>query len=752
MKKFIKKNVSVILSVALILGMMLPAFSGVVANAYTAENTVIKSNIDAACDTLIAEWNKLIVTDGLQELTPYELSTEAAALDLSSFANTSAFVSARQNLAALLVNSFDSTELKTAWGNMYRVVGADFYAPFAVTGEGVSDAFYLKSNNSNVTVNTVSEAEKHIFGVKSATFDYSVGVNRTGVTGTTEYEIFLSNDPEKIEDADLAANYSKVNKLYGADDLQFSFVVNEINTAATGAKMGFKVSASINGNFSVLKSSYYIDINEDMMGEIQTVRFSDIVAGISKLDENWLEAFQTTSSISRIELQLCDADSAENAAINMTLGSDVAINYSDVPTAEETESWNVSDWVYATKSVDIAEAYNAAAFETAIRNAEELKEISGVEMSNTVTTHNDVSGITLPEKNLLEGIIPSAHYYDGVSNSKEERFTTEFKKLADGSLSRTVAIESGNFENQGAFLELVYDLGATCAVEKMAVVSAYEEQLRNYKYKIYAAKTESDLFTNESAVKTYTNRDSSMSQIYDYSGGPELLAKYIAIRVYIPVSDMENFDGAVRFNELGVYGTIKDYTVSASEFSANAISALGKNILNFNTTKAFVRADTGNRQRFDSLFDSEKYPISNLYDADINTQVAIGGNYRMYYDGDTTSLHIYYDLGKTYAIDKFLYSSMAGTFVETGKYRIHASNDLNKLFNGKSVVVDYDNTVNATRMQIFSMNNVVNARYVSFEVTLPLADYKGWLARNAALPAKARQYVSVSWAFSAENT
>ena len=730
MKKLLKKNIAVILSAVLILGTMLPVFSGVVANAYTAENTVIKNNMDTACENLIAEWKKLdSEVNGLEKLTPYELADEAAALDLSAFEGTDGFITARQNLAALLVNSFDPSEIKDAWGNLYSVASGDFLSPFGVTGEGVADAFYLKSNNPDVTVNTVSEDEKHLFGAKSVTFDYSVDTNRTNVSGGNSYTIFMSNDPEKIEDENLPNNFGVMKKLYNADDLQFSFIVNKINTAASGAKMGFRITGSVNGDYKVKPTTIFVDINESMVGKVNTIKFSDLANSISGFG-NWQERYTSTDYIARIELQLIDSDSANNSDINITLGSVVALDTLEVPTADETANWNVSDWAYAAKSVDTEGVYNAEAFENAIKNAEELKEISGVEMNSTVSEYNTLIEFTVPEENLIAGIKPTISYYDGVSDKKEERLSTEFKKLGDGDLNKTLSIEAGDFKKEGAFFELIYDLGKNAVIEKAAILSDYENALRNYKYKIYMAKNEGDLFTKESLAFTYTNRASSWLQVFDFTNGPDKLAKYIAIRIYVPACDMASFDGFVRFNEIGIYGTVQDYKVIASEFSSNAINALGRNILALNSSKAYVRADTGNRQKFSGLFDEQKYPITYLYDADITTQIAIGGNYRMYYDGDTTSLHIYYDLGKTYAIEKFLYSSIAGTLVETGKYRIHASNDLNKLFNGKSVIVDYDNTVETSRMQIFTMSNKVNARYVSFEITLPVANYKAWVARN----------------------
>ncbi len=738
MKKFIKKNISVILSVALILGMMLPAFSGVVANAYTAENTVIKNNIDTACDNLIAEWIKLDSSvKGLDKLSPYELFTEASALDLTDFEGTDAFSAALQNLATLFVNSFDPTELKTAWGNLYSVISGDFFTPYGVTGEKMdntqadylADATFLKEGNAGVTIGAVSEEDKHLFGVKTATFDFATNIDRTSVDGDNKYTLFLSNDPESIEDDQLSANFGAMKKLYSIDDLQFSFVVNEINTAATGAKMGFRVTGTFNGAYGVRPTSYFIDINESMVGEVVTVKFSDLANSIAGFS-GWREKFSGTDYIARIELQLIDSDANNNPDINMTIGSVVALNYNDVPTSEESANWNVSDWVYAAKSVDTKAAYNVEPFETAIKNAEELKEISGVEIGSTVSSYNNVVDLNITKENLLAGSNPTVNYYDGVSDKKEECFTSQYKKLTDSGFDKSVSIKTGNFKNDGAFLELIYDLDKNISIEGMVVSSDYQTSLRNYKYKIYMAEKEGDLFTENSLVFTYINRDNSWIQYFDFSNSPELIAKYIAVRVYAPVYDMSTFDGYVRFAEVGVYGEQRDYEVAASEFSADNIKSLGRNILAENTSKPFVRADTGNRQRFNGLFDENEYPITQLYDADEATGVAIGGNYRMYYDGDTTSLHIYYDLGKTYSIDKFLFGSYSGYINEIGKYKIHASNDLNKLFNGKSVIVDYDNTVDTTRMQIFTMKNSVAARYVSFEVTLPLANYKAWVARN----------------------
>ncbi len=735
MKKFICKNISVILSFVLVLGVFLPCFSGVIASAYTAENTQVKTQLDSACDNLIAEWKTMAGEDKVpskaEKMTPYELFDEAQNFDLTGYVSTADFLAAKQNLAALLADSFDPTALKEAWAGLYKVNTTAFLYPFAIINgdntkddDGYSDAVYFREDAEGVTINHTDDQNKYILGDKTATFDYTLGMNRTNVNaGDNKYTVFISNNPESSEE--FGAN----KRVHNIDDIHLSFVVNKINTAATGSKLGFRITSQYNGTFGVRPTSVYIDINEDMVGKVVTVKFSELAESAGMSD--WRTALSSQGgSISRIEAQLCDTDSANNVSVNITFGTAVALNCSQVPSEEEAADWTVSDWIHAAQNVDYNEYYESEAFVAELENAKELREISGFEMKSSVETKDSLIGADFSSygDNLLAGLTPVINYYDGVSAAKEEIFTADFKGFADGLFATSVTLEDVDFSQDGSFVELIYDLERVNVLNTVAVASASNTALRNYKYKLYAAKSQGELFTDDSLLSTYVNRDSSAIQVYDYSGTPEITAKYFAIRVYTPATDMAAFDNTVRFNELGVYGTLKDYDVDMSAFDASKIKSLGENLLKNGSTLPFVRANTGNRQRFTGLFDAQNYPLDYVLDADIETAIAASGNYRMLKNGDTTSLHLYFDLGKVYSIDKFLFSSANIIYAETGKYKIHASNDLNELFTDRSVVAEHDNTEDATVMQIFDMKTEVAARYVSFHITLAISDYEKFMA------------------------
>ncbi len=735
MKKFICKNISVILSFALVLGLLLPCLSGVTASAYTPENTQVKTQLDSACDSLIAEWKTMAGEEalpfGIEDMTPYELFDEAQSFNVSGYENTADFLAAKQGLATLLANSFDPTALKEAWAKMYRVNAIDFLHPFAIINgdnnnddNGYSDALYFREDAEGVTVNYTDEENQHLFGEKTATFDYALGMNRTNTSaGDNRYTVFISNDPE------VSDKFGATKRVHGIDELQFSFVVNKINTAATGMKLGFRITGEYGGGYGVRNTNTYIDINEDMLGEVVTVKFSELAKNAGMSD--WETALSTGGgSIGRIEIQLCDTDSANNASVNITVGSMVALNISRMPSEAEAADWTVSDWIYAASGVDTTDYYGTEDFVNALNNAIELREISGIEKNSNVETIeslNDASFLKYGD-NLLSGLTPFINYYDGVSERKEDKFTADFKDFADGNLSASATVEDVDFSNAGSFVELIYDLERVNVLNTVAVASAANTALRNYKYKLYAAKSEGELFTDDSLLTTYINRDNSAVQVYDYSAGLEISARYFAIRIYTPATDMTAFDNIVRLNELGVYGTVRDYDVNAGEFSSAKIKNLGSNLLENGAAVPYVRANTGNRQKFTGLFDVNNYPLEYVLDGDIETAIAVSGNYRMLKAGDTTSLHIYFDLGKVYSIDKLLFSSSNIPYAQTGKYKIHASNDLNELFTEKSVVAQHDNTTESTVMQIFNMKSDVAARYVSFHITLAMSDYENFMA------------------------
>lgn len=734
MKKFINKILSLVLSFALVLGVLMPCFSGVFASALTAENAQIKNQLDSACDNLIAAWEQMAgenTPSNLGEFTPYELFSEAVNFNISGYTGTASFVSAKNTLGTLLAGAFNPTALKKAWADIYKTDTIDFLYPFGVTGASTADATYFYTGATGVTVENTAQEDLHIWGKKTATFDYALPINRTNSSngGKNDYTVFISSDADAYEKGDLSNHYNCLRSVYSADDIYLTFRVNKINTAATGTRIGFRITGYYaDQGFGVRDTNYYVDINGAMVGKVITVKFSDLAKAAGHTD--WQKGYSINGSISRIECQLCDNDASANASVNITFGTAISVKQKALPTDEESADWTVADWINAAKEVDLTDCFNTDAFVSALNSAEELRKLSGIEIAPSVETTDSLAGESFSDfgNNLLAGIKPEINYYDGISDKKEEKFTPNFKNLTDNILTNGIALNDNQFAGNGAFVELIYDMGKVGIVEKAAVASAETAALRNYKYKLYASKNRGELFTADALITSYTNKNNSAVQVFDYKANADISARYFAIRIYAPACDMASFDNIVRINELGVWGRLKNYEVSASVFSANRIKELGKNLILESTTKPFIRANTGNRQNFTSLFSAEKYPLEYACDADVSTILGVSGNYRMLHKDDYTSLHLYFDLGEAYNIDKFLFSSIEGAFMQIGKYKIHASNDLNQLFTDKSVIADYDNTVDTTVTQIFTMNAPVVARYVSFHITLALCDYESLMA------------------------
>lgn len=124
---------------------------------------------------------------------------------------------------------------------------------------------------------------------------------------------------------------------------------------------------------------------------------------------------------------------------------------------------------------------------------------------------------------------------------------------------------------------------------------------------------------------------------------------------------------------------------------------------------------------------SSKYKPTALTDADNATPVAVYGQYSIKEKDSTISFHIYYDLGTTYTINKLFINHWNNKGLETGKYEIYASRDVNSLFMSRNMVLAYDNTAEGpnetTLSQLFTLKNEVIARYVSFHITYPISDF-----------------------------
>ncbi len=434
----------------------------------------------------------------------------------------------------------------------------------------------------------------------------------------------------------------------------------------------------------------------------------------------WNASYPDTSIPARL-----DAAFIAPAGTVLTTGSAYTISSvaDTVPAAEDTMNWNVADWLYACSHIDPATHTNSEDFVAARAYAEDVRDrlliARSCEKQDFATLEDAENGIDssiVTHTNMLEGIVPDISIYDGTTSTPVTENATA-GNITDADNTTAVTVD-GLAGNEDTFVDFAFDAQGMAAVNQMLLIN--DAALLADKYYIYVGNSRSELFLAKNLVATHTLVEGNAVQFFNFTANSIPEGKFIGLRVYTD-------DVSLTVPEVAAYGPVTIYSVDKEKLDNVKVAALGKNLL------------TGIEPKFKTSA-SQKYPwtmfkaqfsatskIESLTDGDVGTGV---GYYQQLVESvdDRTTLHIFYDLGDTYTIEKLHLQHIDLPGYQTGEYEIYASLDLASLFSQKSKIITYDNRVNGpngtSTSQVLTLNKQINARYISFCIKFPVSDFE----------------------------
>lgn len=434
----------------------------------------------------------------------------------------------------------------------------------------------------------------------------------------------------------------------------------------------------------------------------------------------WNAAYPDTSVPGRLDVAFIAP-----AGTVLTTGSAYTVSrVSDtVPSAEDSVDWNVADWLHACAHINPETHTNSDDFVAARAYAEDVRDrlliARSCEKQDFATLEDAENGIDanlITHSNLLEGIVPDVSVFDGTTATPVSENET-IGNITDTDATTSVTID-GLAGNKDTFVDFAFDSQGMAAVNQMLVLN--DGAALADKYYIYVGNSRSELFLAKNLVAAHTLVDGGAVQFFNFTANGIPEGKFIGLRVYTD-------DASLSIPEVAAYGPVNIYSVDKEKLDNVKVAALGKNLLKgieprFRTTTSQKHTWTMFKNQV-----SAASKIESLTDGDVGTGI---GYYQQLVESadDKTTLHIFYDLGDTYTIEKLHLQHIDLPGYQTGEYEIYASPDLASLFSQKSKIITYDNRVNGpngtSTSQVFTLNKQINARYISFCIKFPVSDYE----------------------------
>ena len=498
--------------------------------------------------------------------------------------------------------------------------------------------------------------------------------------------------------------------------------IGDINDVAFWVKANFAGEKDITAKFFFTTQNPFgqipvfeqqITIPAEKNGEWVKISFNEVIGGSYKAS---VPATAMTRNIGDFRVCL-----SGNVGDTLLIGGCLTYVKSKLP--ENTDGWNVADWLYATSTIDTKYCENTEAFIEAKAYAEDVRDrlliARSCEKFDFATMEDAENGIDeniVTHINMLEGVMADVSVYDGVTATP----VTENETIAN----LTDADDKSSFNMDGlagngdTFVDFAFDVQGLAEVNQILMIN--DGTLLADKYYIYVGDSRSKLFQAKNLVATHTLVEGNAVQFFNFAANSIPEGKFIGLRVYTDAQTLT-------IPEIAAYGPVTIYSVEKGTFDNGQVAALGKNLLK--GIEPRFRTSTSQKHTwtmFKSQF-SDKSQIEFLTDGDVETGI---GYYQQPVESadDKTTLHIFYDLGDTYTIEKLHLQHINLANYQTGEYEIYASPDLASLFSQKSKILTYDNRVNGpngtSTSQVLTLNKQINARYVSFCIKFPVSDYE----------------------------
>ncbi len=608
----------------------------------------------------------------------------AEALDLTGSVNIAEFNEAVTKLYAFASLSKEEKtaikNLKAAWAKMGAVT----------TSTLVTNRAYVGGALTAVGQSSLTFTEELPDGVSIGNKYANLEINGAGSFDTNTQVLFIEGN--------------SVNLTGNMEDI--FFWVRPVFAGTEDISIKISVTYTMR---NIYANSVVIPASKN--GEWIKISLDDVAGG------DWKTMLSGAATRPVMRLELCVSG---NAGDVLTVGSafEVTSAASEIPS--DTDAWNVADWLYATSHINPSDYVYSEDFIAARAYAEEVRDRLLIARSCTLTeygTYADAQSdlAALQENNFLLDNIPEISVFDGTTAN--EATSNSIANITDGDVN-TLATVDGLNGTADTFVDFAFSADGMATIEQMAVVNDIANLAD--KYYIYAGDTRSELFMAKNLIAAHTLSGNSAVQFFDFTSIGVAMGKFIGVRVYSDAASLT-------VPEIFAYGEVKIYSVETGNYDNVKVANIGKNLLK------------GIEPKFKTAA-SQKYPwtmfkgnfsstskIESLTDGDVGTGV---GYYRQIPESadEDITLHIFYDLGNTYTIEKLFLQHISLANYQTGRYEIYASPDLASLFSAKSKVLTYDNTVNGpngtSNSQLFTLSKQINARYVSFCVKFPVSNFE----------------------------
>ena len=312
--------------------------------------------------------------------------------------------------------------------------------------------------------------------------------------------------------------------------------------------------------------------------------------------------------------------------------------------------------------------------------------------------------------------------------------------------------DSGNIEK----LDLEYDLGGECSVEKFVFVGI--QNLRDFdwnseryigKYEVYLSNNREDLYEKSNRIYFYDYKNQNKpSGIQEVTFNKTLKGRYLAVRILDPVS-MEHEDGAhiyPRIAEIGVFGdngldynvTMLSESLMSDMFTNAEYAQIGNNLLSGRVAAPYARDKAtnerkyilGNENKSENLNGGtetvEKLTDGLVYDGTGNLTAGF------YYHGGEAinAIDFEYNLGSVCKIQKFALLGSSIIYEDnlsfsksryTGAYEVYLSNDKENLYAAENMIYSYDYERDGTaRGQIVEFDELKVGQYLAVRINNPV--------------------------------
>ena len=608
----------------------------------------------------------------------------AEALDLKGSVNIAEFKAAVDELYAFASLSKEEKlaikNLKAAWAKM----GAITTSPL------VTNRAYIDGKLTAVGQSSLTFSEELPDGVSIGNKYANYEIKGAGSFDTNTQVLFIEGNSTHVT-GDLEDIFFYVRPIFaGSEDMSIKIAVtySQRNTYANPVV----IPAS--------KSGEWIRISLD-----------EVAGG------DWKATLGGAASRTVMRLELCISG---NAGDVLTVGSGFEVTSAAAEIPAGTDEWNVADWLYATAHIDPSDYVDSEDFVAARAYAEQVRDKLLIARSCTLTeyglyTDAEADLTAKQDANILLGIVPDLSVFDGTTAN--EATSDSIANITDGDVNTFATVDNLGGTTD-TFVDFAFNVDGMATIEQIALVN-HMTNLAD-RYYIYAGDTRSELFMAKNLIAAHTLSGENAVQLFDFTTNAVATGKFIGLRVYSGAP-------AVTVPELYAYGSVKIYSVETGNFDNIKVAEIGKNLLNgiepkFKTAASQKYPWTMFKGQF-----SAQSKIESLTDGDVSTGV---GYYQQIPESadENITLHIYYDLGDTYTLEKLLLQHISLANYQTGRYEIYASQDMASLFSSKSKIITYDNTVNGPNgtsvTQLFTLSKQINARYISFCVKFPVSNFE----------------------------